>query len=308
MPGLTEHLRLLADENRLRLLHLLTEEPLTVAEMQEILGLSQSSVSGHLARLKRAGYLHDLAEGSAHRYRLREDLGTDQERCWKAVRGLAAEGAVYLADRDKLRDLRTRRCTSWVERVAGTLHRAYAPGRSWEAMCHAVLTLARFGRAVDVGAGDGVLAELIAPRCTTLDCVEPSPAMREAGRERLADRQPQITWVDATGEHLPFPDESRDTVLFLQSLQYMADPAAALAEAVRVLAPGGTLVVATLEAHDHIEAEHYGHRHRGFAVADLLAWSSGLAECRCLQLPAEIRAPRFVPLLLTGRKAEGPTP
>ena len=68
-----DHLRLLADETRLRVLHLLTEEPLTVAELQDVLELGQSSISGHLAKLKQAGLTHDVPEGSARRYRLRDD-------------------------------------------------------------------------------------------------------------------------------------------------------------------------------------------------------------------------------------------
>ena len=69
-----DHLRLLADETRLRVLRLLAEEPLTVAELQDVLELGQSSISGHLAKLKQAGLTHDVPEGSARRYRLREDL------------------------------------------------------------------------------------------------------------------------------------------------------------------------------------------------------------------------------------------
>jgi DNA-binding transcriptional ArsR family regulator len=73
MPAVSDLLRLLADDTRLRILHLLTVEPLTVAELQEVLDLGQSSISGHLAKLKSAGLIHDVAEGSARRYRLRED-------------------------------------------------------------------------------------------------------------------------------------------------------------------------------------------------------------------------------------------
>ena len=74
MSDLSEWLRLLGDPSRLRLMHLLSHEPLTVSELQQLLGSSQSSMSGHLAKLRQAGFVHAITEGSANRYRLRDDL------------------------------------------------------------------------------------------------------------------------------------------------------------------------------------------------------------------------------------------
>src|SRR5688572_13930556 len=152
-----DHLRLLADETRLRVLHLLAEEPLTVAELQDVLELGQSSISGHLAKLKQAGLTHDVPEGSARRYRLRDDLDGVLKAAWIAVRSLSESEPQFAADRKRLASLRERRGSSWVERVAGSLHREYAPGRTWESLCHGLVRLADFGRCVDVGAGDGAM-------------------------------------------------------------------------------------------------------------------------------------------------------
>jgi SAM-dependent methyltransferase len=298
-----DHLRLLADETRLRVLHLLASEPLTVAELQEVLDLGQSSISGHLAKLKQAGLIHDLAEGSARRYRLREDLDGVLRAAWQTVRDLSQEEPQFAADAGRLADLRAARGSSWVERMAGTLHREYAPGRTWDSLCHGLLHFADFGRCVDIGAGDGAMVELLAPRTRTLTCVDPSPAMIAAGRERVQTlKLDGVSFVQATGEDLPLKDAGADSVLFLQSLQYVADPAQALSEAARILAPGGRLLVLTLNRHDFTEAEAFGHRHRGFATADLKRWTRALDGHQLYSLPPETRAPRFQTLILTARK------
>jgi ArsR family transcriptional regulator len=98
-------------------------------------------------------------------------------------------------------------------------------------------------------------------------------------------------------------DGSADAVLFLQSLQYIADPAAALGEAVRILAPGGRLLVLTLVNHEFIEAAAFGHRHRGFTAADLKRWTRTLEAPLTYTLPAEGRAPHFQTLIYTATRS-----
>ncbi len=300
MADLGEHLRLLADDTRLRILHVLESEPLTVAELQDVLELGQSSISGHLAKLKTVGLIHDVAEGSARRYRPREDLDGPLKATWAAVRGLSLEDPRLAGDRARAHAVLARRGTDWVDRVAGSLHREYAPGRTWDSLCHGLLTFAQFGRCVDVGAGDGSLVELLAPRATSLECIDPTPAMIAAGEQRTAALgHRHVRWHQARAEQLPFADQSADSVLFLQSLQYVDQPVKALAEAARILVPGGRLLVLTLLKHDHPEAERYGHHHRGFSSAELTRWCRGLCDLRIETLPAELRPPRFQTLLLT---------
>lgn len=304
MTSCAELLRLLADETRLRILHLLECEPMTVAELTEILNLGQSSISGHLAKLKRAGLIHDLAEGSAHRYRLRDDAPADLFAAWRAAKELSAKEPALAADRLTQHRLRTSRGSDWVERVAGLLHREYAPGRTWEALAHTFIGAAQLGRCLDIGAGDGSLAGLIAPSATHLTCVDPAPAMIEAGRARCKELGlANVSWLQATGEALPLPNSSQDTVLLLQSLQYVEKPAEVLATCGKVLAPGGRLLVLTLTDHQHDEAARFGHRHRGFSEANLRRWvSSWCSEPRVVRLPPEARAPRFQSLILVANK------
>lgn len=303
VDDLGDHLRLLADGTRLRLLHLLDAEPLTVAELQETLGLGQSSISGHLAKLKQSGLIHDVAEGASRRYRMRSDVSSDLAAAWAAVRGLSADDHQTSADRERLTELRKANASGWVDRVAGSLDREYAPGRTWAALCQGLLSFARFGRCIDVGAGDGSMAELLAPRCELLTCVDPNPAMVAAAVKRIETlKLPRVSVLSAGGEAIPLPDACADSVLFLQSLQYIPEPAAALREAIRLLVPDGRLLVLTLVAHDQTEAERFGHRHRGFTPRQLTNWARGLTDLRCEPLPAEPRPPHFQSLVLTARK------
>ncbi len=300
---LSAHLRLLADETRLRLLHLLAEEPLTVAELQEVLDLGQSSISGHLAKLKSAGLIHDLPEGSARRYRVRDDVEASLAATWDQVHRLSAAEPQYADDRARLEQHRQQRNTTWVDRVAGSLHREYAPGRTWESLCQGVLQFARFGRCLDVGAGDGAMVELLAPRSAHLTCIDPSPRMVRAGDEHVRRLGfSNVTYLQGDGERLTLKDASQDSVLFVQSLQYTTDPGAALAEAARVLAPRGRLLVLTLASHQHDEADRFGHRHHGFAPEQLRRWCQALTEIEIHPLVPEARPPRFQTLLLTAEK------
>ena len=127
--------------------------------------------------------------------------------------------------------------------------------------------------------------------------------MLSAGRERVAAlKLTGVEFVEGTGEHLPLADRSADSVLFLQSLQYMSDPEQALTEAVRVLAPGGRLLIVTLAKHEFAEAEAFGHRHRGFTGDQLKRWSKTLSDHLLDQLPPEPRSPHFQTIILTARK------
>jgi DNA-binding transcriptional ArsR family regulator/precorrin-6B methylase 2 len=300
MHGLSSCLKILADETRIRVLHLLEQEPLTVAELQELLKLRQSSVSSHLAKLKAAQLICARAEGASHRYRLREDAPPEVTACWQVVRGMSQDDPDVRADREQLVHLRSSRGASWVECVAGSLHRSYAPGRTWETLGHGLLPFVQLGCCVDVGAGDGAMMDVLAPAAQELICVDPSAAMCQAAEKHRAERGfDQVRILQTTGEDLPLADGSADSVLFLQSLQYVQHPDRALKEALRLLAPGGRLLILTLVAHDYLEAERYGHLHRGFTDEQLQTWCAGLQAQHCYHLPPEDQSPRFQSLVFT---------
>ena len=300
MAAIGDQIRLFADETRLRVLHLLATEPLTVAELQDVLDLSQSSISGHLAKLKSAGIIHDLAEGSARRYRLRDDAPERLRQLWATLRTASLDEPPFPADRARLAEVRSQRTGDWVDRVAGDLHRAYAPGRTWEALTPGLLHFARFGRVIDIGAGDGALLELIAPHADAVTCIDPNQRMVEAGRNRANKLGfTHVTWHRAPGEKIPIADASHDSALLLQSLQYVDSPERVLAEARRVLIPGGRLMILTLAAHDSPDVDAFGHRHRGFAADQLRRLLRGMRNIQIDLLPSEPKPPRLRPLMCT---------
>jgi ArsR family transcriptional regulator len=155
--------------------------------------------------------------------------------------------------------------------------------------------LLRLGDVLDAGAGDGATAQLLAPRARSITCVDVSEKLVEAARVRLAGHANARCEV-ADLHDLPFGDGSFDQVLLLNVLPFLKQPGAALAEAARVLRPGGALALVTLAAHEHLDVTAaYGHVHAGFAPANLrrLLGKAGLDVETCDITSRERRAPYF---------------
>jgi ArsR family transcriptional regulator len=183
--------------------------------------------------------------------------------------------------------------------------RHYSPGRSWEATAHAMAALLLPGRTLDMASGDGVMAELIGPRASQLDCIDISEKVVEAGRRRTA-KMKHVTFHHGDMHALPFADAVYDTVLCLHALTYSEQPAQVLAEATRVLAPGGQLICATLHQHKHSEhVASYGHVNTGFSARKLkaLAEKAGLKVQRCEVTSVESRPPHFEVLTLLAHRS-----
>src|ERR1700746_2682206 len=138
-------LRLLADETRLRLLLLLQEEELSVAELQQILGMGQSRISSHLAQLKRAGVVEDRRAGKNVYYGARAaGKNGARGRIQKILQLLAREVPETARDRTALKlALRNRqdKAREYFDQLAGKFGRSYVPGRSWKALSHALIAL-----------------------------------------------------------------------------------------------------------------------------------------------------------------------
>lgn len=100
------------------------------------------------------------------------------------------------------------------------------------------------GRLLIVGLGPGHDLHHLPDAVTEVVAIEPSQSMRAAAHKRVAEFAEAgrpIEVVDAVAEHLPLADDSVDSILFVYVLCTVDDPAAALAEARRVLRPGGTV-------------------------------------------------------------------
>ena len=292
----TSVLSLFAEPTRLRLLALVGEHELTVAELVAITELGQSRVSMHLRKLREAGVLRDRKSGTSTFYALSDQMPDGVRPVWDLVRG-QVDDAILEADRARSGELLRARGAAhpWPDALAGQMERHYSPGRTWESLTHGLAGLLHLGDVLDIGCGDGAVAELLTPPSRSMTCLDASERMVTAATERLA-RFDQARVVRGDMHALPFRDASFDQVVLFNVLVHATSPAKAVAEAARVLRRGGGLVVVTLDAHDQEDvAQAWGHVHRGFSPAALrkLLASKGLAVARCEVTARERRPPYF---------------
>jgi ArsR family transcriptional regulator len=299
-------LQLFGEENRVRLLALLAREELTVAELTAATRLGQSRVSTHLGKLREAGVLRDRREGHSTFYSLNDSaMPAEARKLWGAITE-SMDDAVLAGDRERCeRVLRGRNKGTWPDAVAGEMERHYSPGRTWESLAHGLLALARFGSVLDVGCGDGAVAQLVAPRAEKVTCVDKSEKMVTAAGKRLR-RVKNAACLVADAESLPFESESFDQVLLFNVLACVEAPAQVLREASRVLRVGGEVSVITLGSHAHGAATaEYGHVRTGMAPAALRRSleACGLRVSACAITSREKRLPHFDVVTASARKA-----
>ncbi len=307
LQSVSLHCRLLADSTRLRLLLILEQEELSVAELAAILQLAQPRVSTHLAKLKDAGLVVDRREGVSVYYRMSESSqDSGLEALWNVLRQ-SSEDPLVQQDSERISQvLRSRSGTTWADSVAGDMDRHYSPGRTWEATSRALVKLLNPGRVLDIASGDGVMAELLAPLAGEVICIDISEKVVEAGRKRLAS-SPNVAFKTGDMHQLPFKDQTFDTVLLMHALTYTEKPARVLSEASRVLQPGGRLLAVTLARHRHRKAvEPYNHANLGFTPDQLqkLAGQSGLSVHSCAVTAHEKRPPHFAVLTLSAQRPQ----
>lgn len=299
-------LRLLSDPTRVRLLALLEREELTVAELSAVLRLAQPRVSTHLAKLKEADLVRDRRAGVSSYYRYNGELDAREGALLRALKD-SVDDAMLRDDERRLPGILAKRARAegWADTVAGDMERHYSPGRTWETLARGMTQLVETGDVLDIASGDGVLAELLAPRSRSIVCVDASERVVDAARQRLkAFKNVSVHVGDMHA--LDFPAARFDLVLLMHALTYSEHPAAVIAEAARVLRPGGRVLAATLGRHAHRTAvEPFEHRNLGFTVDDLrgFAHSAGLEPIACERLTRERRPPHFEVLSLLARKA-----
>jgi ArsR family transcriptional regulator len=265
-----------------------------VAELVEALGLVQSRVSSHLSRLEAAGLVRRVKDGGATRFAV--DAASPTAR--RLMEAVAPDLGSLERDVERAAAVVARRAApkgSWPEAVAGEMEKHYSPGRTWESMARGLSALLTLGDVLDVGAGDGTIAALLAPGARSFTCLDASERMAAAARARLG-RLDNVRVVVGRGEAMPFDDVSFDAVLLLNVLTCLEDPEGVLGQAARVLRPSGRLLVSTLDRHGRLDiAQRYGHVRPGVAPAQLRRWleRAGLSVERCSVTSHERREPRF---------------
>jgi ubiquinone/menaquinone biosynthesis C-methylase UbiE/DNA-binding HxlR family transcriptional regulator len=268
-------LRLLGDPARIRILRLLAQEELSVVELQEISGMNQSRISMQLSQLKQAGFVEVRRSGQKSLYRMTVPAGA-QTILTEVLDRAGAEIVESGHDDEGLRLVLSRRkdhLRSYFDELAGRFGRNYVPGRSWKALSEMLLRLLPPLVIADLGAGEGTLALLLAQRAQRVIAVDSSAKMVEYGAG-LAERNGIANLEYRLGdlEELPIEVCEVDLVLLHQSLHHALHPQRALAEAWRVLRPGGRIVLLDLLKHEFEAArELYADVWLGFSQVELIA-------------------------------------
>lgn len=308
-PEPWEILKLLADSTRLRLLCLLRQEELSVAEMQEILDMGQSRISSHLALLRAGNLLTDRKDGKRSYYALTNELPPSLQNLVTCACEAARNSPEMLADTRHLQRIleqRRRISENYFNEVAGRLGRQYCPGRSWEAIGHLALRLIPSLDVVDLGAGEGTLSLLIARRARQVHCIDNSPKMVEFG-QRLATEHAidNLHYLLGDIENVPLPDQSADIAILSQALHHARHPQRAVAEAFRILRPAGRLLILDLRAHNFEKAhELYADLWLGFSENFLHSTlrETGFHSIDITTAAVEQQDPGFITLLAEATK------
>ncbi len=301
----------LAEATRLRILALVERRELGVLELCAVLRLPQSTVSRHLKVLSDEGWLESRRDGTAHLHRMARELDPAARRLWRVARAGMEGWPTGAQDAARLtRWLAARRepADAFFAGAAGEWEKLRAELYGTAFAQEALLSLLPRDLVVaDLGCGTGDLARRLARRVGRVVAVDRSAAMLRAARRRL-DGIANVELHRADLESLPLADASCDAALLVLALSYAPDPERALAEAARVLRPGGALVVADLLLHDDDEfRRRMGQATRGFdprALGEAFA-RAGFRDARCDPLPPEPGATG--PALFLARAARAST-
>lgn len=306
MASIVKILRAAADPTRLRLLLLLNEEELSVAELQEILAMGQSTISSHLSQLKQASLAQDRRTGKSNLYSLSPEGAGAIATLLEPARRQIAEAAADRAAMRRVVKKRQDRMRAFFDSMAGRLGKDYVPGKSWKSYAEAFLRLLPRVTVADLGAGDGNFALMLAQQAERVIAVDASEKMIEVGRDQA--QRASISNIEfrlGDMEELPIEPSTVDLAFFSQSLHHAAHPERALAEAARILKPGGRVVVLDLLKHRFEEArELYADEWLGFGEAELeqMLQSAGFAATHVSVVDRQGEPPHFQTVLATARK------
>jgi ArsR family transcriptional regulator len=287
---------------------LLSHDELSVAELQEILSKGQSHISTHLSLLKRAGLVVDRRTGKNIFYRA--NGAAELKPVLELLRQSVAEIPEAAADEEALAlalSKRRDRMQEYFDALAGRLGRQYLPGRSWQGLAEVLLSLMPPLVVADLGAGEGTLSQLLARRARRVIAVDSSLKMVEAG-ENLA-REHGLTNLEfrrGDMEQAPVADGEVDLAFFSQSLHHAIHPERAIAEANRILKPGGRIAILELLRHNFEEArELYADVWLGFTEVELRRFlrEAGFEAVSTAIVHRESEAPYFETVSALGVKA-----
>ena len=301
--------RLLGDDARLRLLRLLARERLNVSELTAVLGLAQSGVSRHLGLLKDAGLVAESRDGGYAYYQIAPDARAGERHAgiWPLLEAqfATASDRSVKADDARLQEVLRLRKENFEAHAAAERKGQLVPGRSWAAWSRALGHLLPPLVVADLGCGEGYLTVEAARWAKRVVAVDQSEAvLRQARALARRRRVRNVIWKRGEIEKLPVADASVDVALLSQALHHAVEPARALAEAARIVAPGGKVVVLDLRVHDQAWVrDRLGDHWLGFQDGELerLMKGAGLADVQ-VGVGARKAGDPFTVLVASGRK------
>lgn len=276
-PSALAVLRAAAEETRLRILALLFEGELSVSDLTDILGQSQPRISRHLKLLVEAGLIERHREGAWAFFRLAEGRAGLVD---PLIAGLERGAAPLSEDRARLEAVRTQRAetaTSFFARLApkwDAMRSLHVPEATVEAAVLSALGDRPIRSLIDLGTGTGRMLGLLAPlasRATGLDASHAMLSVARANLERTGLSRVDLRQGDIHAP--PFSRGSFDLVVVHQVLHYLDEPARALREAARLVAPGGRMLVVDFAPHGlEFLRESQAHRRLGFSADQVSGW------------------------------------
>ncbi|MBK1790082.1 metalloregulator ArsR/SmtB family transcription factor [Persicirhabdus sediminis] len=304
MASILKSLKLLADATRIRILLLLEHESLSVVELQEILGMGQSRISTQLSALRQEELVASSRSGKNNIYTI-----TAPTALMEVARQAAVEIPETDSDTASLKHiLRKRRdkARAYFDSLAGNFGKNYVPGRSWKSLGEALIKVLNYRVVADLGAGEGTLSQLLAQSAEKVIAVDNSKKMVELG-QRLAvtNELPNLHYRLGDIESVPISDGSVDLAILSQALHHAHRPERALAEAFRILQPGGKLMILDLLQHNFEKArDHYADVWLGFSEVELaeMMEHAGFIKIHTTIVDREEQSPHFQTLLATAEK------
>ena len=277
--------------------------------MQEVTRLGQSRISTHLGLLQDAGLLQSRREGKRTFYRANPAAdGSARELIQLAIRG-AKELPESGGDQINLKRILARRreqAQVYFNQIAGRFDRVYGPGRSWQAFGHLLLRILPPLVVADLGAGEGLLSELLARRAKKVIAVDNSEKIVAFGAAKAKKNGlKNLEFRLGNLQNPPIDANSVDLVILSQALHHAEIPADAIAAAHKILKPRGQILLLDLLKHNFDKArELYGDRWLGFAESDLHRWleAAGFKKIEISIVAAEEQPPHFQTILASAEK------
>jgi SAM-dependent methyltransferase len=269
MTDLSDHLLLLAEPVRVRILAVLQGEELSVGELTRVLELPQSTASRHLGALRKGGWVHRRTDGRSALFRVQTELPAGCSALWDVVGVAFRATAMQGDDQQRLASVLAARVVdsgSFFERVAGRWDALRRDLFGDELLTPTLLALLPPGLVVvDLGCGTGASLVALAPHVRLVVGIDREATMLSIASQRVAELD-NVTLHRAELVDLPLQAASVDRALAMLVLHHVEDVRSVFREMARVLRPGGCAVVLDMIAHGREDyARTMGHRHLGFS-------------------------------------------